>query len=166
MSFFEGIGKKLAQSGQEAAQKAKNTAEVIKLNSMISDEEKRINNSYLQIGKLYYEVYGENPEEQFAQFITDINDCKAKILVHAEQIRIVKGIAECTECGGQVPSGAPFCSSCGSPMKSATAAADSDNANKCGNCGASLESDVAFCTQCGNKVEEVVVPEESAAEAD
>ena len=164
MSFFEGIGKKLAQSGQEAAQKAKNTAEVIKLNSMISDEEKRINNLYIQIGKLYYEVYGENPEEQFAQFITDINDCKAKILVHAEQIRIVKGIAECTECGGQVPLGAPFCSSCGSPMK--TAATDTDNENSCSNCGASLEPDIAFCTQCGSKVEGAEASEDPAVESD
>ena len=164
MSFFEGIGKKLAQSGQEAAQKAKNTAEVIKLNSMISDEEKRINNFYLQIGKLYYETYGENPEELFAQFIADINECKAKIVVHTEQIRVVKGIAECGECGGQVPAGVPFCSSCGAAMK--YAAADSDSGNACNNCGASLEPDVAFCTGCGTKVEQGPAPEASDVESE
>ena len=164
MSFFEGIGKKLAQSGQEAAQKAKNTAEIIKLNSMISDEEKRINNLHLQIGKLYYDVYGENPEEQFAQFIIDINDSKAKIEVHKEQIRVVKGIAECAECGGQVPAESPFCGSCGSPMKSATV--EADDASKCTNCGASLAPGVAFCTGCGSKIDQALPSEESGAESE
>jgi len=162
MSFFEGIGKKLAQSGQEAAQKAKNTAEVIKLNSMISDEEKRINHLHVQIGKLYYELYGENPGEEFAQFITDINDCKAKIVVHTEQIRVVKGIAECGECGGQVPAGVPFCSSCGAAMKSAEA--DAVDTNGCSNCGAALDPDVAFCTGCGTKVEQDPASEASVGE--
>ena len=161
MSFFEGLGKKIAQSGQEAAQKAKNTAEIIKLNGMISEEEKRINNLHIQIGKLYYEVYGENPEEQFAQFITDINDAKVKIAAHTEQISIIKGIAKCTSCGGQVPAGAPFCSSCGSPISSASSA--SDDANNCANCGTALGPDVAFCAGCGSKVEQA--SQESAEDA-
>ena len=42
MSFFDNFSKKISQAGQGAAQSAKNFAAVTKLNSMVSDEEKKI----------------------------------------------------------------------------------------------------------------------------
>ncbi len=49
MALFDQLGKKLAQTGQSAVKKTKDMAEVAKINSMISDEEKSINNNYYQI---------------------------------------------------------------------------------------------------------------------
>lgn len=40
MALFDQLGKKLAQTGQSAVKKTKDMAEVAKINSMISDEEK------------------------------------------------------------------------------------------------------------------------------
>jgi len=158
MSIFEGLGKKLTQTGQEAAQKAKNAAESVRLSGMISDEEKRINNVFLQMGKMYFDTYGENPEPAFAQFITDINDARARIVTHSEQIKVLKGIADCTNCGAQVAHGSPFCSSCGSAMKTPAPAGSSN----CTNCGAVIAPGMAFCTGCGNKIEAEAAVEEVA----
>jgi len=161
MAFFEEIGKKISKSGQEAAQKAKNMAETVRLNGLISDEEKRIKSAYTQIGKLYYETFGDNPEPCFGQLITDIGDAEKNIKKHTEQIRRVKGIAVCDNCGGETSNTAPFCSACGSPVTQATP----PSSNVCINCSAVLTEDQIFCTGCGTKVEKLPVQaQEDAAQ--
>ncbi|MCL2828250.1 MAG: zinc ribbon domain-containing protein [Oscillospiraceae bacterium] len=156
MSLFDEIGKKLAQTSQSAAQKAKDLTETARLNGMISEEEKRINNAFQQIGKAYYETYGRSPDQLFAQLIAGINDSKEKMTAYAEQIKQIKGIANCQKCGGEVPYNAPFCSSCGSPMNTAPVPEASTDSVLCRLCGASVASKAAFCTSCGNKIEQVV----------
>ena len=158
MAFFEGLGKKITKSGQEAAQKAKNMAETVRLNGLISDEEKRIKYLFSQIGQLYYETFGEEPEECFMQFIADINDAKAKIKVHSDQINQIKGVATCDNCGGTVPNNAPFCSSCGSPINTAPAEQAVDFA--CAGCNTALAPGQMFCTNCGTKAE--LLPDQTA----
>ena len=55
MAFFDDLSKKLSQATQTTVQKAQEMAEVAKLNSMVNDEEKRIESAYSQIGKTYCE---------------------------------------------------------------------------------------------------------------
>jgi len=155
MAIFEELGKKLSKSGQEAAQKAKNLAETVKLNSLISDEEKVINNLFTQIGKLCYESFEENPDERFTQFVADVNEAKSKISSYTDQVNQLKGVAVCAECGGEVPFASQFCGSCGATMSRAAAEpVVEEEANLCSNCSAPLPEGTAFCTGCGTKVEE------------
>jgi membrane protease subunit (stomatin/prohibitin family) len=156
MAFFDEVGKKIAQTSQGVAQKTKNMAETVKLNGMISDEEKRISNAFLQIGKTYYETYGGNPDQLFAQLIAGINDSKAKIGSYQEQVKQLKGIVRCSKCGGEVPYGAPFCSSCGVTMNVAPSAPD--GSIFCGKCGSSVAPGKVFCTNCGGKIEQATTP--------
>jgi hypothetical protein len=116
MAFFDEMGKKLAQTGQNVAQKTKNTTETIKLNGLVSDEEKRINNTYLQIGKAYYENFSANPDPVFANFVQTIKDSKGKIASYQEQIRQMKGVRQCTNCGNEMPDASAFCSICGTAL--------------------------------------------------
>ena len=51
----------------------------------------------------------------------------------------------CQNCGGKLPAGAAFCSSCG-------AKAQQDNANICADCGAAIPQDATFCINCGAAV--------------
>jgi len=154
MAFFEGVGKQIAKTSQSAAQKAKNMAETVKINGMISDEEKRINDAFFQIGRTYYDIYGANPEQLFIQLIDGINDSRTKIAVCEEQIKQLKGIDKCKKCGSEVPYNAPFCSSCGSPRN----VVDQAHAVStfCSQCGSSVAPDKAFCTVCGTKVRQSV----------
>ena len=46
-SFFEGLGKKVSQTGQDAMKKTKELAEMTKINSQISEEEKKLNKLYI-----------------------------------------------------------------------------------------------------------------------
>ena len=152
MSLLDGIGKKIAQTSQNTAQKAKNMAETVKINGMISEEGKRIDNAFLQIGKTYYEVYGENPDQMFIGLLEEINEARERIALYEDQIRQIKGVTNCYRCGGEVAYNAPFCSGCGSPMN--TAPMISSNEGGCNVCATPIKSGAVFCTGCGNKVEQ------------
>jgi len=150
MSFFNKLGEKLAQTSQSAAQKTKSTAETLKLKSMISDEEKNINNVYQQIGRVYYETCGDNPEESFVQLVSSIKDSEEKISNCVDQIRHLKGTITCQECNGEVPDGSAYCCTCGSPIVTTPEVDDSDNT--CDQCGFVASEDLIFCTECGNNL--------------
>ena len=164
MPIFDEIGKRIAQTSQNAAQKAKDLAETARLKGMISTEEKNITSAFQQIGQAYYETFGENPEQLFLRLIADVNNSKANIATYADQINQIKGIVNCLKCGGEVPYSAPFCSSCGSPMNIAPAVASANSA-LCGKCGSSVAPDASFCTGCGSKVEWPDAPATAEPEA-
>ena len=67
MAFLDALGKKISQTGQDVVQKTKDTAEIIKYNTMISDEERRINEFYAQIGKTYVDLHADSYEIPFTE---------------------------------------------------------------------------------------------------
>lgn len=71
MDFFEKLGETVAVKGREVADKARETAEIVNLKSQIATCEEVIKKNYAEIGKLYYEQYGENPDALFEK------QCKA-----------------------------------------------------------------------------------------
>lgn len=116
MAFFDELGKKISQAGQNAVQKGKELADIAKLNSAVYDEEKKIDDNYREIGKLYASLHGENPDVDFAPLIAAIHESEGKIVEYKQQIKDIKGVVCCEKCGAEVSSNAAFCSSCGAPM--------------------------------------------------
>lgn len=117
MAFFEQIGKKITDAGQGAAQSAKNLADVTKLNSSISDKEKKISQLYFAIGEAFFQAHkGEVGGEQ-SENIAAINALLAEIDQCREEIKQIKGVTKCPNCGADVKLGAAFCSACGTKME-------------------------------------------------
>ena len=58
-----------------AKEKAKSTARIAKLNFEIKAEENTIEKAYREIGRLYYETCGANPEGFFIQLCEEISAC-------------------------------------------------------------------------------------------
>jgi DNA-directed RNA polymerase subunit RPC12/RpoP len=164
MSFFDDFGKKISQASQTTIQKTKDMAEVAKINSYISDEEKRINNMLLEIGKKYVELHKEEPEEDFVPFLQAIDESEKKIEDYKVQIQNIKGVVRCTNCGAEVPNGAAFCSACGAqivlPQPEDTAEAEDgeqteseeESTVRCEKCGQLLPAGTKFCTTCGTEI--------------
>jgi len=155
MAFFDDLGKKLSQAGQSAVQKTKEMTDIAKLNGMISDEEKKIKDTYYKIGKLYVETHQSVCENEFADMLSAINESENKIKEYKDQIQEIKGIEKCSKCGAEVANGAAFCGVCGAPMtKEEPVVVDEaeDTVKKCFGCGAEIAEGVAFCSQCGTKV--------------
>ena len=65
MDFIEKLGDTISSKGKEVAEKAKETAEILALKGQISTCEEVIRKNYVEIGKMYFEQYGEMPEEPF-----------------------------------------------------------------------------------------------------
>lgn len=152
MAFFDEIGKKVSEAGQKTIQKTKELSDTTRLNAMISDEEKKINNNYFQIGKLYVLNYKDNYEESFAGIISAINESELKISEYRKQIQNIKGVQHCVKCGAEVLRDAAFCSSCGAAMPKMQTM-NTDNFIKCQNCGATVKKGMRFCTACGKPME-------------
>lgn len=151
MAFFNEIGKKISQTGQMAVQKTKQMADVTKLNSDISDEEKKITNIFYQIGQLYVSLHKDTPESDFEVLIEQLNESQTRIENLKQQIQDIKGIKRCTTCGAEIPNNATFCSSCGTAVTQQKSV-DAANLIKCNNCGKMIERGMKFCTFCGNEI--------------
>jgi len=112
-SIFNDLGKKISQTSQEAIKKAKELGEIAKLNGSISEEERNINKYFSQMGEKYLELYGDTTEEPFASYCESIRASKLKIKNYEQEIKLIRNIKICTNCGAQYPNNAIFCSSCG-----------------------------------------------------
>lgn len=151
MAFFDNVGKKLSQAGQGALQKTKEMADIARLNSLIADEEKRLNNNYYQIGKLYAQLHSVDCEDCFTTYISAVNESLKKIDDLKAELQALRAVAKCPSCGAEVPTSSMFCNACGTAMPNA---ADKTNAQpadsvKCNNCGAFVNKNMRFCTSCG-----------------
>ncbi len=160
MAFLDDLGKKISKTGQSAIQKTKDMAEVAKYNSMISDEEKSINNNYYQIGKLYISLHSTDSEEEFKGMIDSIRNSESKIVEYREQIKLIKGVVRCEKCGSEVSINSAFCNSCGAPMPKRVPEETIDsNLIKCEKCGKYVKKGLRFCTSCGTPMpQETAVP--------
>ena len=95
IDFFDDLGRKISQAGQSAVQKTKEMTDIVKLNSSIADEEKKIRNSYVEIGKLYVSLHGEEHEPDFDKLMADVHEAEEKINDYRKQIGNIKGIVKC-----------------------------------------------------------------------
>ncbi len=141
MAFFEDIGKKLTDVGQNVARQTKNFSDITQLNSSISDSEKRISQLFIQLGKEYY----ENHKDEENEVISEISRLYTQIFECREKIKQIKGVTKCESCGADVPLESAFCNSCGAKVNK------HPSAELCKFCGEPMKSGDKFCTRCGNK---------------
>lgn len=148
MAFFDNLGKKASEATAKAMQKAQEVSEISRINSLISEEEKKINATYYQIGKLYVSVHGADGEEDFSGMVAAVLEGEQKINDYRKQIQNIKGVQRCEKCGAEVARGVAFCSSCGAPMPKAENPLP-DDVIRCESCGTMVKRGMRFCTSCG-----------------
>ena len=156
MAFFEDLGKKISETSQGVVQKTKDTAEVMRLNSAISDAEKKITAIYTKIGEIYCEKKADSAEPDFAELVAAVKELKVNINNYNEQINKLKGLIFCPNCNAALPPETIFCSLCGTRMPQELSQPKADE-KLCPSCGAPVKEGMAFCTSCGLKLGEVAV---------
>lgn len=92
MEFFEKLGDTISVKGKEVADKAKNTAEIMSLKSQISTCEEVIKKNYLEIGRLFYEQYGENSDAPFEKQRKAIKNARVGVSELQAKIDQLKGL--------------------------------------------------------------------------
>lgn len=157
MGFFDDFGKKVTDAGQKAMQKTQEMSEVARVNSLISQNENKINNVYYQIGKLFVSTYGDDCKPEFAGLVATVVELEQQNITYRKQIQDIKGIQHCEKCGAEVPKGVAFCSSCGAAMPKVDKQVVTDDCVKCSSCGAMVKKSMRFCTACGQAMTQPVV---------
>lgn len=144
MAFLDDIGKAFSNAGQ----KTKDMADIAKINSMLSEEEKKMNNLCMQIGKAYVQLHPLDYDEALAAYFQAYRESEKQIADFNARLRQLKNIISCPGCGGDIPSEAAFCSKCGyrMPPKPVTVPPGSV---VCKACGAFVPQTMKFCTSCG-----------------
>lgn len=66
----------ITEEGRKAAKKAKAAAELLKLKSRVATCEEVMRRNYAEIGRLYYEQHGDEPEERFAKQCSAIRNAQ------------------------------------------------------------------------------------------
>lgn len=158
MAFWDNFSQKASETTAKAMQKAKEMSDIAKLNSMISEEETKINNTYYQIGKLYVAMHHQDYEEEFVGMVTTIREADEKIKSYKQQVQDIKGVMCCTQCGAEVQAGVAFCSSCGAPMPKVQQISMEEMV-RCEGCGAMVKKEARFCTSCGKPMVQLATPE-------
>ncbi|MDY2727230.1 MAG: zinc ribbon domain-containing protein [Anaerostipes faecalis] len=154
MAFFEQIGKKITNAGQNVAQQTKNFTDVTQLNSAISEREKKISQLFLNVGQMYYEAHKHDPEAQYQEDITEISNLYSEIAQSQEKIKQIKGVVKCPQCGADVPLNAAFCNACGARIERGSAAETNGGVHKiCPVCHSTVDPEDSFCNHCGAKIE-------------
>ena len=124
MAFFGDLGKAIAGAGQTAVNKTKDLTEITRLSARVSDLQRKNEQLYATIGKLYLEHYGDDPEDMFKGAVLSIKENQKKIVSYKEDIKQIKGIKKCASCDADVPSGSQFCPKCGAKVEDDDIVAD------------------------------------------
>ena len=120
MAFFEDLTKKAKVVASAAADKAKDTAELTKINIAIAGEQREIDKTYRVIGEWFVNEYEGEIPDAVREMVEAINASKAKI-AELEASKPAKAEAApaavektCPICGAA--SDSKFCPQCGAPM--------------------------------------------------
>lgn len=92
MDFIEKLGDTITTKGKQVADKAKDTAEILSLKSQIATCEEVIKMNYLEIGRLFYEQYGEDADAPFEKQRNAIKNARIGINELHAKIDQVKGL--------------------------------------------------------------------------
>lgn len=92
MDFFEKLGDTVSAKGKEVAGKARDTADILSLKGQISTCEEVIKKNYMEIGKLFYEQYGEDPDAPFEKQRTAIKNARVGVRELQAKIDRLKGL--------------------------------------------------------------------------
>lgn len=72
MAFFDTLKQNLMTASQVTMDKAKNTAEILKLKDQIRQDKREIRSATYKIGEIYRELHSEDYEEAYEDYFQKI----------------------------------------------------------------------------------------------
>ena len=116
MDFFNKAKEKIAKTSGDVAKKAKDLAEVSKLNGQINANESNIKALFTEIGQYVFENLRDDAPAEIAEKMSAIDKAREEIASWKNEVMKLKGIQKCPQCGGEVDKDVAFCPSCGAKM--------------------------------------------------
>lgn len=122
MDFFNKLSKKASETYQVAKEKTTTLSEELKLKSKANSLEEKNYQIFAEIGEIVYnelQAGRDVDKEQILPKVDDITLNKNELEKLRAQIRELKNIKKCINCGAELGKDASFCSKCGTaqPVK-------------------------------------------------
>ena len=122
MAFFDELSKKVKETASVAGEKAKDAAELAKINVAIASEQREMDKNFRAIGEWFVNEYSGEIPEAVKDLVEAVAASKAKIAeLEASKPTKEEPVAEaapaakkCPICGAE--SDSKFCPKCGAPM--------------------------------------------------
>lgn len=116
----------------------------------IQASQAKANEIYNAIGRAYYAKAKGNPDEEFRQMFTDMDNIIRQQELMETRRKFLNGIVTCTNCKADNNVELSFCSSCGTRLPHKVAPVEEGQV-RCVNCGNVMKVGQAFCGSCGAK---------------
>lgn len=156
MDFFNKLGESLQNAGKEVTKKTKDLGGVVSLSAQIKEGENQLEKVYAMIGKKYSEAFPEELRERFFEEYEQITKISSKLEEDKEQLRVLKGLKVCPNCGAQTDVNALHCPMCGTELKqkeeTVEEVAEVQEQNCCPYCKEPVSENAKFCAKCGTKI--------------
>ena len=174
MAFWSDLGKKISDTTQSVVEKTKTSTDTLRLNGLISDEERNVQRIYAEIGRKYMELHGADGDPDFAGLMQEYQTSKAKMEEYRSQIRRNKHLLICAGCGAEIPETVLYCTRCGAEnpvgkrlaeeqrqreeaeraareadLQAAAVPPTEPQPEFCARCGQPRTAGAMFCTFCG-----------------
>ena len=174
MAFWSDLGKKISDTTQSVVEKTKTSTDTLRLNGLISDEERNVQRIYVEIGKKYMELHGADGDPDFAGLMQEYQTSKANMEEYRSQIRRNKHLLICAGCGAEIPETVLYCTRCGAEnpvgkrlaeeqrqreeaeraareadLQAAAVPPTEPQPEFCARCGQPRTAGAMFCTFCG-----------------
>ncbi|MCC3375451.1 zinc ribbon domain-containing protein [Cohnella sp. REN36] len=161
MGFFD----KLKDGAAKAAEMAKDSVEIARLNTQISAKRKELERGYLKIGEAVFQAYQAQQPSDAESVVQEqsglIVNCQYEIAQLELKIQAIKNEKRCS-CGQVIPMDSKFCSACGQKFDPVPPQADAmgdvppppapADPTYCSVCRAEVLGTDRFCESCGNEL--------------
>lgn len=163
MAFFDKVSGTLAARGKDVADKAKELAELNRLNGQIHSQQNKAEKVYMEIGKVVHENRADWKNIDVGTQLALLDSIGNEIAGLEKEVLKVRGVQLCAGCGTEIGRDASFCPKCGTVVKmheESPADMQGENtvnaarsgeaaASQCPGCGREIEPGVSLCPYCG-----------------
>lgn len=124
MSFLDSVkdiagavGNTVSKGAKSVSENSKKLAEKSKIKRDIALIEADINNSYIEIGKKYFETINRAPSEEYAFDVDNIIAKNEQLEAAKKALMDLEDKHTCPECGASVFKDQKFCDKCGTKLE-------------------------------------------------
>ncbi len=139
-SFFDKLSANLTNATRTVSQNLKNSTDASKLMSQITAENRNIQENLNAIGKLYYDICKDEPDEAFRPMVEAIIKSEQRIAELQESVKIIRArepeLVPVPDENGNIPE----------------QPASNPSVMVCMGCGNTYSQGTAFCSVCGQKL--------------
>ena len=119
-------------------------------NRKIQECKKYISEIYMELGKQYYVLYEDKPDEKLEVLVNRVKDYFMQIEeLHKKIEELTKQDINCPKCEKILAEGALYCSNCGTKIQKEII--EETRKKICTQCGSIIPTDGNFCSVCGAK---------------